>query len=95
MISIPIAAAALGGAQVVEKHLTLDRNLPDLIIKPLFEPHELKDMVKPYATVNKLLGTGRKIPNVSELHNRTVARKSLVVLKKINKERSFPGQLGG
>lgn len=87
-ISIPIAAAALG-AQVIEKHLTLDRNLPGPDHKASLEPHELKDMVQAIRQVEQALGTGRKIPTVSELHNRTVARKSLVALKNIKQGEKF------
>lgn len=81
-ISIPIAAAALG-AQVVEKHFTLDRSMPGPDHKASLEPQELQEMVKSIRQVEQALGTGIKIPTASELRNLPVARKSLVALKDI------------
>ena len=43
-IEVPIAAVALG-AKVIEKHFTLDRNLPGPDHRASLEPDELKAMV--------------------------------------------------
>lgn len=87
-ICISIAAAALG-AQVIEKHFTLDRSMPGPDHKASLEPQELKEMVKSIRQVEQALGTGRKIPAASELHNLPVARKSLVALKDIKQGERF------
>lgn len=78
-IEIPIAAVALG-ATVIEKHFTLDRNLPGPDHKASIEPHELKAMVDGIRNVERALGDGVKRPTASELKNKPIARKSLVAI---------------
>jgi len=87
-IAVPIAAVALGAA-VIEKHFTLDRNLPGPDHKASLEPDELKVMVKAIRNVELALGKGQKIPTLSELNNREVARKSLVAATVIRKGDKF------
>lgn len=90
-ITIPIAAAALG-ATVIEKHFTLDRNLPGPDHKASLEPKELKEMVKAIRDVEKALGKGDKIVTDSEKKNKSIARRSLYFARdlvsghKINEE---------
>lgn len=81
-IEIPLAAAALG-ATVIEKHFTLDRNLPGPDHKASLEPHELKAMVEGIRNVERALGDGVKRPSPSELKNKPIARKSLVAIRPI------------
>lgn len=81
-IEVPIAATALG-AVVIEKHFTLDRNLPGPDHKASLEPLELKAMVQAIRNINLALGRSEKLPTESELKNRAVARKSLVAKKSI------------
>jgi len=76
-IEVPIAAVALG-ATVIEKHFTLDRNLPGPDHGSSLEPEELKEMVKAIRNIENALGNGIKRPSQSELKNRQIARKSLV-----------------
>ena len=76
-IEIPIAAVALG-ATVIEKHFTLDRNLPGPDHRASLEPDELKAMVAGIRNIERALGDGIKRPSPSELKNKTIARKSLV-----------------
>ena len=76
-IAIPIAAVALG-ATVIEKHFTLDRNLPGPDHKASLEPDQLAAMVTAIRQVERALGNGLKIPSKSERKNRPIARKSLV-----------------
>ena len=76
-IEIPIAAVALG-ASVIEKHFTLDRNLPGPDHKASLEPQELKSMVKSIRNVELALGNGIKQLSVGELKNKSIARKSIV-----------------
>ncbi|MFP3917203.1 N-acetylneuraminate synthase [Lysinibacillus telephonicus] len=82
-ISIPIAAVAMG-AQVIEKHFTLDKKLegPDHIAS--LNPDELKEMIKSVREVENALGNGLKHPTEIELHNRIPARKSLVAKYQIH-----------
>jgi N,N'-diacetyllegionaminate synthase len=76
-IEVAIAAAALG-ASVIEKHFTLDRNLPGPDHLASLEPDELKAMVVAIRNVEKALGDGIKRPSETEQRNRLAARKSLV-----------------
>ena len=64
-IEVPVAAVALG-AQVIEKHFTLDRNLPGPDHKASLLPDELKAMVSAIRNIEKALGTGLKRVTDSE-----------------------------
>ncbi|CEP68878.1 N-acetylneuraminate synthase [Moorella glycerini] len=81
-IAVPIAAAALG-AEVIEKHLTLDRNLPGPDHRASLEPGEFKDMVAAIRQVEKSLGDGIKRPAPGELAVMSAARRSLVAARDI------------
>ena len=76
-MEVPWAAVALG-ACVVEKHFTLDRNLPGPDHSASMEPADLKRLVAGIRTVQAALGTGRKEPVSSEADTARAARKSLV-----------------
>mgnify|MGYP001399104082 CR=1 FL=1 len=82
-IEIPISAVALG-ARIIEKHFTLDRNLPGPDHKASVEPEELKEMVKCIRNVECALGDGIKKPNESERRIMGVARKSIVAKRLIS-----------
>lgn len=82
-ITVPIAAAALG-ACVLEKHFTLNKNLPGPDQKMSLEPEELKQMVAGIREVEQALGLAIKFPQTVELENRQVARKSLIAGQAIN-----------
>ena len=83
-ISVPVAAVARG-ASIIEKHFTLDREMPGPDHKASLNPVELGQMVKSIREVEKALGSPVKGPSVSELKNIPIARKSLVALKAIRK----------
>jgi sialic acid synthase SpsE len=76
-IEIAVAASALG-AEVIEKHFTLDRSLPGPDHTASLEPHELKGMIDAIRHVELALGNGIKAPAACELLNLKVARKSVV-----------------
>lgn len=76
-IEVPIAAVALG-ATVIEKHLTLDRNLPGPDHRASLEPDEFAAMVRAIRNIEQAMGDGIKRPSPSEIKNRPIARKSLV-----------------
>ena len=76
-IEIPIAAVAMG-AKVIEKHFTLDKNLPGPDHSSSLEPQELKSMVEAIRNVELALsGNGRKEPSQSESKNISIVRKSI------------------
>lgn len=82
-IEVPIAAVALG-ATVIEKHFTLDRNLPGPDHLASLEPNELIAMVQAIRNIEKALsGSGIKSPSPSESKNKIVARKSIMLNKNL------------
>ena len=87
-IEVPIAAVALG-ATVIEKHFTLDRNLPGPDHAASLEPQELKEMVSTIRNIEKAMGDGIKKPSSSEIKNIPIARKSIVAKKTIKKGELF------
>lgn len=87
-IEVSIAAVALG-ATVIEKHFTLDRNLPGPDHPASLEPHELTAMVEAIRNIEQALGDGIKRPTASEARNRPVARRSIVAAVAINKGQKF------
>jgi N,N'-diacetyllegionaminate synthase len=87
-IEVAIAAVALG-AQIIEKHFTLDRNMegPDHVAS--LEPKELKAMVKAIRNIEEAMGDGIKRASPSEEKNIAVTRKSIVAACKISKGEIF------
>lgn len=83
-IEIAIAAVALG-ATVIEKHFTLDRNLPGPDHRASIEPDELGRMIRSIRNVELAMGDGIKRPSASEERNCLIARKSLVAARRIAK----------
>lgn len=81
-IEVPIAAVALG-ATVIEKHLTLDRNLPGPDHQASLEPDEFAAMVRAIRNIEQAMGDGIKRPSPSEAKNKPIARKSLIAAKPI------------
>ena len=81
-IEVAIAAVAMG-ACIIEKHFTLDRNLPGPDHKASLEPEELKAMVAAIRNIEIALGDGIKRLTPSEARNKPVARKSLVASQAI------------
>lgn len=81
-IAIPIAAAAMG-ADIIEKHFTLDRSLPGPDHAASLVPDELSDMVQGVRDVSRALGTGEKKPTRAETDTAAVARRVLVAAQEI------------
>lgn len=82
-IEIPIAAVALG-AEMIEKHFTLDKTMEGPDHKASLEPEELKAMVDAIRNIEVALGHGVKQLSESEKKNMTIARKSLVAKNNIS-----------
>ena len=77
------------GATVIEKHITLDRNLPGPDHKASLEPPAFKAMVTAIRNIEQALGSRRKWPSASEEKNKFVVRKSIVAAKPINVGEKF------
>jgi N-acetylneuraminate synthase len=86
--AVAIAAVALG-ATVIEKHLTLDRNLPGPDHAASLEPPEFAALVRGVRDARRALGSPAKKVTPSEARNIVVARKSLVALRPIAKGELF------
>lgn len=87
-LEVPIAAVALG-ATVIEKHFTLDNNLPGPDHKASLEPQQLKAMVDAIRHIEQALGNGVKQISESERKNIAIARKSIVAASEIKKGELF------
>jgi N,N'-diacetyllegionaminate synthase len=87
-IEVPIAAVALG-AEVIEKHFTLDRHMEGPDHRASLEPDELKSMITAIRNMEKAMGNGIKKPSPSELKNKPIARKSIVAARNISKGEVF------
>jgi len=81
-ITIPIAAVARG-AKIIEKHYTLDRNLPGPDHPFALEPDELKNMVTAIREVEAALGHGRKERAPEEEEMYTKGRRSIIAAQDI------------
>jgi N-acetylneuraminate synthase len=82
-IVVPIVATAMG-ATMIEKHFTLDKNLPGPDHKASLNPNELTKMVEQIRFAEQVMGSDIKEPTYSELKNIEVVRKSLVATSTIN-----------
>jgi N,N'-diacetyllegionaminate synthase len=85
---VPIAAVAMG-AEIIEKHFTLDKNLPGPDHVASLEPHELKSMVDSIRNIEMALGNGIKKVSSSEQKNISIARKSIIAACEIKKGEVF------
>ena len=83
-IEVPVAAVAMG-AEIIEKHFTLDKNMEGPDHRASLDPAELKAMVLAIRNIELAIGTGEKVPSPSETPNIEIARKSIVAARDIRK----------
>lgn len=76
---VSVAAVAMG-AKIIEKHFTLDRNLPGPDHQASLEPEDLALMIKQIRQIEDCLGSGEKVPRDSELPVRDLVRRSVTLL---------------
>ncbi|MGE3609168.1 MAG: N-acetylneuraminate synthase [Bacteriovoracaceae bacterium] len=82
-IEVPVAAVSLG-AVVIEKHYTIDKNLPGPDHKASLDPIELKNMVTQIRNIEMAIsGDGRKEPTESEIRIRPNIRKGLYLARDV------------
>ena len=81
-IEVPIAAVALG-AEIIEKHFTLDKTMegPDHVAS--LEPDELKEMTRTIRNIERALGSGIKKPNKSEVKIQSIVKRKIVLAKDV------------
>jgi len=87
-IEVAVAAVAMG-ASIIEKHFTLDRNMPGPDQKASIEPPELRALVEGIRRVSLAMGDGIKRPAAAEIKNIAIARKSIVARCAIKKGETF------
>lgn len=87
-IAVPIAAVARG-AQIIEKHFTLDKNLEGPDHSASLDPEQLAAMVSSIRAVELALGSGIKYPTRAEKKNLPIVRRSLTAARTITKGERF------
>jgi N,N'-diacetyllegionaminate synthase len=87
-IDVAIAAVAIG-ASVIEKHFTLDKNLPGPDHSASLEPEALKAMVEGIRRIERALGSAQKQCTASERKNIHLVRKSIVAARAISADEVF------
>lgn len=87
-IEVPVAAVALG-AEIIEKHFTLNHSMSGPDHKASLEPDELKLMVNSIRNIEKAIGDGKKQVSNSERKNITIARKSIIAARNIKRGELF------
>lgn len=70
-------AAVAAGAEILEKHFTLDRDLPGPDHAASLEPEELRALMAGVRKIEAAMGDGIKVPRPAELPLAAVARRSL------------------
>ena len=87
-IDVAIAAVAMG-ASVIEKHFTLDKNLPGPDHNASLEPEALNTMVEGIRRIERALGSAQKQCTASERKNIHLVRKSIVAARAISADEVF------
>jgi len=75
-VHIPLAAAVLG-ASIIEKHFTIDKNLPGPDQKSSMDPGELRALTKALRDIESAIGHGRKEPAPEEQAPRLFKRRGV------------------
>jgi len=81
---IPVAAVALG-AEIIEKHFTLDSSMegPDHLAS--LNPTQLREMIEAIRKIEQAMGDGIKQPNASEQQTKGRIRRRLVASRNLEK----------
>lgn len=75
--AVPLAAVALG-AEIIEKHITIDKNIPNAQDwKVSCDPNDFPSFVKDIRTIESALGDGEKRMSDAEINSISWARKSI------------------
>jgi N-acetylneuraminate synthase len=83
-VSIPLAAVTLG-ACLIEKHFTLDKNMPGWDHAVSADPEELQVIVRESKNISEALGSYSRIVSKAEEDKKLKFRRSLVSAKNIKK----------
>jgi N,N'-diacetyllegionaminate synthase len=84
-LGVAVSTAAVGlGATVIEKHFTLDKNLPGPDHKASLEPDELRQLVTQIRDAEAALGSPVKQACASELPVRELVRRSVTLVNALS-----------
>lgn len=86
---VAAVGATILGISLIEKHFTLDKNMPGPDHKASATPEELRALVENVRRIEVMAGSEKKIVTNSERKNKIVARKSIVALRDIKKGEVF------
>lgn len=81
-IDVSLAAITLG-AQIIEKHFTIDRSLPGGDNDISILPNELRQMIESANRITLALGSSERTPTASEIEIQTLIRRGLIVIKNL------------
>jgi len=70
---------------MIEKHFTLDKNMQGPDHSFSIEPNSLKKLILDIRLIEKMIGTGEKVPQESEIKMINAIRKSLTAKNNITK----------
>ena len=87
-IDAAIVAATLG-AKIIEKHITINKNLPGPDHKASITENELKKLITQIRKVEIILGSDKKKPTQSEKKNIKIARNSIIANFEIKRGEKF------
>ena len=76
-------AAVARGAKIIEKHFTINKDLPGPDHKASATPEEFQKLVEGIRKVEKALGRAEKIPTKMEREIANIARKSIIAARTI------------
>jgi len=82
-IHIPLAAVSLG-ANVIEKHFTIDKNLAGPDQQCSMDPSDLKTLIQDVREIESALGHGRKVPAPEEGEPRKFKRRGIYAARDLN-----------
>ncbi len=77
--------AVVKGVKVIEKHITLDKEMEGPDHKASLNPEELMEWVRAIRNIEQALGKYEKIPSNNEIEIAQVVRKSVVTLNDLRK----------
>lgn len=87
--SIAAVIASAMNIVMIEKHFTLDKNMPGPDHKASATPNELREIVDNVRRAEIMFGSGKKIVTESERKNKIIARKSIIAKRIIKKGEIF------
>lgn len=88
--NLPVITAVSLGAEIIEKHFTLNNKLPNADHKISYEPYQFRKMVETIRSIEDILGNSKIIhPSNKEIKLRKLRHRYLVTMDLIKKDDVF------